>query len=37
MKAKHEVRAPIGGRVCRIEATPGSDVAAGAPIMLLAP
>jgi pyruvate carboxylase subunit B len=37
MKAKHEVRAPCGGRVVRIEATVGTDVGAGMPIMSIAP
>jgi pyruvate carboxylase subunit B len=37
MKAKHDVRAPCGGRVLRIQATPGHDIAAGMPIMLIAP
>jgi pyruvate carboxylase subunit B len=36
MKAKHEVTAPFGGRVVRIEATLGSQVAANMPIMLIA-
>jgi pyruvate carboxylase subunit B len=36
MKAKHEVRAPVGGRVLRIDATLGSAVGAGTPIMLIA-
>jgi pyruvate carboxylase subunit B len=36
MKAKHEVTAPLGGRVVRIEATLGSQVAANMPIMLIA-
>ena len=36
MKAKHEVKAPLGGRVVRIEATLGSQVAANMPIMLIA-
>ena len=35
MKAKHEVKAPLGGRVVRIEATLGSQVAANVPIMLI--
>jgi pyruvate carboxylase subunit B len=36
MKAKHDVRAPCGGRVLRIDAALGSDVTAGLPIMLIA-
>ena len=35
MKAKHEVRAPLAGRVLRINATLGTAVGAGAPIMLI--
>ena len=35
MKAKHEVRAPLAGRVLRINATLGAAVGAGAPIMLI--
>jgi pyruvate carboxylase subunit B len=35
MKAKHEIRAPLGGRVLRIDATLGSHVAANMPIMLI--
>jgi len=35
MKAKHEVRAPRAGAVVRIDATIGSDVEAGRPIMTL--
>ena len=37
MKAKHDVRAPCSGRVLRIDAVLGTDVTAGAPIMLIAP
>jgi pyruvate carboxylase subunit B len=35
MKAKHDVRAPRGGRVLRIDAMLGSAVGAGAPIMVI--
>jgi pyruvate carboxylase subunit B len=35
MKAKHEVCAPLAGRVLRIDAALGTAVAAGAPIMLI--
>jgi biotin carboxyl carrier protein len=37
MKARHDVRAPCGGRVLHIEASLGADVTAGTPIMLIAP
>jgi pyruvate carboxylase subunit B len=35
MKAKHDVRAPCAGKVASIDATLGSDVKAGQPIMTL--
>jgi pyruvate carboxylase subunit B len=35
MKAKHDVRAPAQGKVLRIEADLGSDVAAGQPILTI--
>jgi pyruvate carboxylase subunit B len=37
MKARHDVRAPCGGRVIQIEALLGADVTAATPIMLIAP
>ncbi len=35
MKAKHDVRAPVAGRVLTIEAAVGTDVAAGQPILTI--
>jgi pyruvate carboxylase subunit B len=35
MKARHDVRAPSGGRVVRIDALPGDDVTGSVPILLL--
>ncbi|MGD2110138.1 MAG: biotin attachment protein [Phycisphaerae bacterium] len=35
MKAKHDVRAPVAGRVLTIEADVGADVAAGQPILTI--
>ncbi len=35
MKAKHDVKAPCAGRVLRIDAAIGADIAAGQPIMTL--
>jgi biotin carboxyl carrier protein len=37
MKTRYDVRAPCAGRVLRIDVALGADVAAGAPIMLIAP
>jgi pyruvate carboxylase subunit B len=36
MKAKHEVRAPCSGKVASIDATIGTDVVAGRPILTIA-
>ncbi len=36
MKAKHDVRAPVGGTVASIDAELGTDVVAGKPIMTIA-
>jgi pyruvate carboxylase subunit B len=35
MKAKHDVRAPVAGRILTIEADVGADVAAGQPILTI--
>ena len=35
MKAKHDVRAPVSGKVLTIEADVGADVAAGQPILTI--
>lgn len=37
MKAKHEVRAPVGGTVASIDAEIGADVVADKPILTIAP
>jgi biotin carboxyl carrier protein len=35
MKAKHDVRAPVTGKVLTIEASVGADIAAGQPILTI--
>ncbi len=35
MKAEHDVRAPVSGKVIRIDATIGADLVAGQPILTI--